>query len=361
MTQKPEPHHETDGDVYVSPRHLASTTGIGDPAFAPLLDLGWSIEHDDHGNAYTNAPDLKVRVGYLPEGEDDGLWRINAYRDPFGPPTWGTCFKDRTPTEFVTAFTTALATAYEQGPATYLARPVARIDEHDPFLAVVPLLKHGWEIDRPRWGVFAIQAPDGLAGMEFTTGDLDPEAELSTRNARWQLWAGKSIDRPVWYATASTDTPVALLTAVTECVADPAPLPRWRQDTYSYIKGDGPAHPDPPAGSHTARRTAGRRIPPPGRAARSQRPALEHHQPTCPVRPPPIGPPDPDRRPTCPSKPQNSTPSCASPSATTPSWATPTSPPRPRRTPAASDRLRRHHPRRHLRGAARGGRPPGPR
>lgn len=149
----------------------------------------------------------------------------------------GACFNDRTPTEFVTAFTTALATAYEQGPATYLARPVAGIDEHDPFLAIVPLLKQGWEIDRPRWGVFAIQAPDGLAGMEFATGDLDPEAELSTRDARWQLWAGKSIDRPVWYATASTDTPVALLTAVTECVADPAPLLRWRQDTYSYIKG----------------------------------------------------------------------------------------------------------------------------
>lgn len=178
-----------------------------------------------------------MRLGYLPEGEDDGLWRINAYKDPFGPPAWGVCFNDRVPTEFVAAFTTVLAAAYEQGPDAYLAQPVSGIDEHDPFLAVVPLLKQGWEIDRPRWGVFAVQAPDGLAGMEFTTGDLDPEAELTTRDARWQLWAGKSIDRPVWYATASTDTPVALLTAVTQCVADPAPLPRWRQDTFSYIKG----------------------------------------------------------------------------------------------------------------------------
>ncbi|MGQ4376512.1 DUF317 domain-containing protein [Streptomyces sp. SAS_267] len=225
-----------DGDVFVSPRHLASTTGIGDPALAPLLDLGWDLQHDDLGNAYLNAPDRKVRLGYLPEGEDDGLWRINAYRDPFGPPTWGVCFNDRVPTEFVAAFTTVLATAYEQGPDAYLARPVSGIDEHDPFLAIVPLLKQGWEIDRPRWGVFAVQAPDGLAGLEFTTGDLDPEAELTTRDARWQLWAGKSIDRPVWYATASTDTPVALLIAVTQSVADPAPLPRWRQGTFSYIK-----------------------------------------------------------------------------------------------------------------------------
>ncbi|KUO04578.1 DUF317 domain-containing protein [Streptomyces caeruleatus] len=232
------PDTETlDGDVYVSPRHLASTTGTGDLALAPLLGLGWDFQYDEDSNLYVTAPDRRVRLGYLPEGEDDGLWRINAYKDAFGPPVWGVCFNDRVPTEFVTAFTTALATAYEQGPDAYLAQPVSGNDEHDPFLAVVPLLKHGWEIDRPRWGVFAIQAPDGLAGMEFTTGDLDPDAELTTRDARWQLWAGMSIDRPVWYATASTDTPVALLTAVTECVADPAPLPRWREATFSYIKG----------------------------------------------------------------------------------------------------------------------------
>ncbi|WP_019070603.1 DUF317 domain-containing protein [Streptomyces hokutonensis] len=226
-----------DGDVFVSPRYLASTTGTGDPALAPLIDLGWDHHYDEDSNLYVSAPDRRVRLGYLPEGEDDGLWRINAYKDSFGPPAWGVCFNDRVPTEFVQAFTTVLATAYEQGPDAYLARPVAGIDEHDPFLAVVPLLKQGWEIDRPRWGVFAVQAPDGLAGLEFTTGDLDPEAELTTRDARWQLWAGKSIDRPVWYATASTDTPVALLTAVTQSVADPAPLSRWRQDTFSYIKG----------------------------------------------------------------------------------------------------------------------------
>ncbi|WP_406395088.1 DUF317 domain-containing protein [Streptomyces sp. NBC_00882] len=237
MNPQPDSHHEIDGDVYVSPRHLASTTGTGDPALAPLLDLGWDLRYDEDSNVYVSAPDRRVRLGYLPEGEDDGLWRINAYKDSFGPPAWGVCFNDRVPTEFVQAFTTMLATAYEQGPDAYLARPISGIDEHDPFLAVVPLLKQGWEIDRPRWGVFAVQAPDGLAGMEFTTGDLDPETELTTRDARWQLWAGKSIERPVWYATASTDTPVALLTAVTECVADPAPLPRWREVTSSYIKG----------------------------------------------------------------------------------------------------------------------------
>ncbi|NEB88962.1 DUF317 domain-containing protein [Streptomyces anulatus] len=237
MNHEPDPHHEIDGDVYVSPRYLASTTATGDPALAPLLDLDWDLRFDEDSNGYLAAPDRRVRLGYLPEGEDDGLWRINAYRDPFGPPTWGACFNDRAPTEFVQAFTTALAAAYKQGPDAYLAGPVAGVEEHDAFFAVVPLLKQGWVIDNPRWGVFAVQSPDGRCGLEFTTGTLDPAAELTTRGARWQLWAGRSIDRPVWYATASTNTPVALLTAVTESVADPAPLPRWRQDTYSYIKG----------------------------------------------------------------------------------------------------------------------------
>ncbi|GAA2672649.1 hypothetical protein GCM10010400_38340 [Streptomyces aculeolatus] len=120
---------DIDGDVYVTPRYLAAATatGTGDPALAPLLRLGWELHYDGLGNAYTAAPDRRVRLGYLPEGEDDGVWRINAYRDPFGPPAWAVCFNDATPTEFVTVFTSALATAYEAGRAAYLARPLAGI------------------------------------------------------------------------------------------------------------------------------------------------------------------------------------------------------------------------------------------
>ncbi|GAA1159856.1 DUF317 domain-containing protein [Streptomyces hebeiensis] len=238
-----------DGDVYVSPRHLAGTTGIGDPGLDPLRNLGWDLEHDDLGNAYLTAPDHTVRLGYLPEGDDDGLWRINAHRDPFGPPTWGACFNDRCPTEFVTAFTTALAQAYEHGPDAYLTTPAPRSNGGDPTRAVMPLLNRGWLIDRPRRDVFAIRSPDALARLEFTKGHIDPEDELTTRNARWHLWAGTSTNRPYWYATASTHTPIALLTAVTECLSDPAPLPRWRQDTHSYIKGRAqltPIHPPQP-------------------------------------------------------------------------------------------------------------------
>ncbi|ROQ72996.1 hypothetical protein EDD95_5620 [Streptomyces sp. CEV 2-1] len=30
------------------------------------------------GNVYVTAPDRRAWLGFLPEGEDDGLWRINA-------------------------------------------------------------------------------------------------------------------------------------------------------------------------------------------------------------------------------------------------------------------------------------------
>ncbi|MFD3522288.1 DUF317 domain-containing protein [Streptomyces sp. NPDC058653] len=236
--ETPQPSEtELDGDVFVSPRHLAAATATGDPGLASLLALGWELRYDDLANVYVIAPDRKVRLGYLPEGEDDGLWRINAYNDLFAPPVWGVCFSDSSPTEFVTAFTTTLAKAYEQGSGAYLAPPDLGHAGRDPFLAVVPLIDRGWQFEYPRWNVFAIRSPDKLACLEFTTGNLDPEAELTTRDARWHLCAGESVDRPAWYATASTDTPMPLLTAVTECVSDPAPLPRWREATFSHVRG----------------------------------------------------------------------------------------------------------------------------
>ncbi|GAA3196354.1 MULTISPECIES: DUF317 domain-containing protein [Streptomyces] len=188
----------------------------------------------------------------MPEGKDDAPWHINAYEDPAGPPTWGTYFSESAPTEFVQVFTAALARAYEQGPDAYLARPgvPGADDHHDPFQVLAPLVIQGWKFDHPRWGVNALRAPDGLAGLEFVKRhiDLNPEGELTTRDARWQLWAGESIDRPAWYVTASTNTPVPLLTALTECAADPTPLPRWREDTFSYIEGMAQLTPIQPPG-----------------------------------------------------------------------------------------------------------------
>ncbi|WP_405889804.1 DUF317 domain-containing protein [Streptomyces sp. NBC_00133] len=226
----------TDGDVYVSPRYLAGSTFTGDPALAPLLALGWDLHHDEDGNVYVTAPDRKVRLGYLPEGEDDGLWRINAYQDRFGPPAWGVSFNDACPTEFVTAFTTALSQAHQDGPDHYLAPPDPKDPELAAFGAVVPLINRGWKIQHPRWGVLELQTPDGMAGLECTTGRLDPERELTTLQARWYMWGGPKNGYARWYATASTNTPIPLVKAITLSVSDPAPLPRWKDDMMRGLR-----------------------------------------------------------------------------------------------------------------------------
>lgn len=103
---------------------------------------------------------------------------------------------------------------------------------------------------------------------------MDPEAELTTRETRWELWAGPP-DFPYWYATASTNTPTVLLKAVTERISDPAPLLRWREATFSYVEGKAQLTPiRPPAPSPLYVQRAAIRRP-----AHRQRPALEHHQP----------------------------------------------------------------------------------
>lgn len=49
-----------------------------------------------------------MRLGYLPEGEDDALWKITAYSDPFAMPRWLVTFQHSTPTEIVAAINTAI-------------------------------------------------------------------------------------------------------------------------------------------------------------------------------------------------------------------------------------------------------------
>ncbi|MFB6991363.1 DUF317 domain-containing protein [Streptomyces sp. NPDC056178] len=255
-----------DGDVYVSPRYLAGALCTGDPALAPLLDLGWDLQYDDLANVYVTAPDRRVRLGYLPEGEDDGLWRITAYRDPFAQPHWGVCFNDQAPTEFVTSFTTALAQLYTDGPDAYLYRPA----KHDPsqswFSAVVPLMQRGWQLQPRRWGVTEVQAPDGMAGLEFSAGPLAPETELTTLEARWLLRGGPE-GWSRWYATASTHTPTELVTAITTAVSDPAPLPRWQQQMSGTLRCHAqltpvtPPKPPTPTPLDVVRRNADRRPP----------------------------------------------------------------------------------------------------
>ncbi|WP_127353912.1 DUF317 domain-containing protein [Actinacidiphila soli] len=72
------------------------------------------------GNVYATTPDQTVCLGYLPEGEDDALWKITAYSGPFAMPRWLVTFQDSASTEIVAGSTTALAAAYAEGPNSYL-------------------------------------------------------------------------------------------------------------------------------------------------------------------------------------------------------------------------------------------------
>ncbi|WP_405729204.1 DUF317 domain-containing protein [Streptomyces sp. NBC_00028] len=170
------------------------------------------------------------------------------------------------PTEFATAFTTALAQAYTAGPDTYLAGPDLKDPELGAFDAVVPLIKNGWQFQHPRWGVMELQSPDGMATCEYTTGRLDPEKELTTLEARWHLWGGPKSGYARWYATASTSTPIPLVKAITQSVADPAPLPRWKDALMRDLREHAqltPVTPVPPPVPTPldVRRTTPRRAP----------------------------------------------------------------------------------------------------
>ncbi|MFF8447726.1 hypothetical protein ACF06Q_08495 [Streptomyces leeuwenhoekii] len=60
------------------------------------------------------------------------------------------------------------------------------------------------------------------------------------------------------YLAATTGT--AEPTLVTECICDPAPLPRWRQETHTYVEGEVQLTPISPAPTPLdVQRTAARR------------------------------------------------------------------------------------------------------
>ncbi|MEU1299962.1 DUF317 domain-containing protein [Streptomyces shenzhenensis] len=86
-----------DGDVRVSPIYLAGPTFTGDPALEPLLDIGFTMHHDDIGNVFVSSCRQDIRLGYLPEGPDLTYWKVTAQQDPFGPPDWMATFEASTP------------------------------------------------------------------------------------------------------------------------------------------------------------------------------------------------------------------------------------------------------------------------
>ncbi|MCN9240698.1 DUF317 domain-containing protein [Streptomyces sp. RY43-2] len=215
------PSHTHDGDVYITPLHLAGSTAIGDPALQPLVDHGFTLQSDELANAYVTSPDQHVRLGFLPEGVDSTLWKVAAHSDPFGPPDWLATFDANTPTELVTAFTSALATSYAKDPDAVPTGPRGPAEE-----GFRPLDDAGWK--RGNWQLTTLfTAPDGLAGLTYSGRALNQQAELRGDQYRWLLWGGQDGFSSRWYATFTSAVPVDLIAATTARLADPNPVLRY--------------------------------------------------------------------------------------------------------------------------------------
>ncbi|GLY79195.1 hypothetical protein Airi01_074620 [Actinoallomurus iriomotensis] len=81
---------------------------------------GWTITHDEVGNAYVFPPDHRVIAAFLPERNDfaaaEALWVIRAYGD-LNDVLWEATFTEETPTEFIAAFLADLTKSEPLDPA----------------------------------------------------------------------------------------------------------------------------------------------------------------------------------------------------------------------------------------------------
>ncbi|MEU3602645.1 DUF317 domain-containing protein [Streptomyces sp. NPDC006798] len=239
------------GDAYVHPRYLAGSTTIGDPGLRPALDADWKVSHDDLGNVFLPSPDQRIRIGFLPEGDDDALWKIAAYEETFASPRWGAAFASECPPEFVTAFTTVLVETHARGGDAFLGDGLSRTG--DPYPVLAPLTDADWTVTDD-WWTLKVTSPDGLAGVWYRRGAIDHDGELTSNAARWQMWGGP---RDLgWYAVFSTHTPAPFITATAAAIADPAPVRRWSGELTQMTRAHAritPVRPPAPTPGDIAR------------------------------------------------------------------------------------------------------------
>ncbi|MEU3597181.1 DUF317 domain-containing protein [Streptomyces sp. NPDC006798] len=214
---------EIDGDVFVSPVYLAGSTFTGDPALVPLLEAGFNRLDDDLGNIYLSSQDQRIKVGWLPEGEDDALWRITGHQQPFAPPRWLATFDHSTPVEVVAAFTTALAGDHARGAGTAVQNHTLA----SKVAAFRPLLDAGWRTNDGPY-LSTSQPPDRLALVSYVHGRLDHQDEINDLRSRWTMGGGAAGYSSEWLGTFTTHTPVHLIAATTARLADPAPVARYK-------------------------------------------------------------------------------------------------------------------------------------
>lgn len=203
-----------DGDVNVTPRYLAGSSGDGDAGFAPVAH--WPHHHLDEGphQLVVTSPDHRIRIGWA--GDDYDLWTISAAPDAMSAPRWMATANQNTPAELVGALTTALVNDWAEDSDRFLDAAGR------PSEAVEPLIAAGWTLGGLVRGRFRINAPDGHAGA--TVDVVNPHAHEAIT-----LWAG-----PAGWSTRaeivfSSRTPAHLIAATARAFTDPEPVPRWRE------------------------------------------------------------------------------------------------------------------------------------
>lgn len=234
------PSRALDGDTLVSPVYLAGSTHTGDPALQPLLDCGFVLTGDEYGNVYVNSPDQRLRLGYMPEGPDYTLWTITAHRSPFAEPEWMATFDAPTPTELVTAFTSALADCHRDDPSNTPIGSSSSVQE-----TWLPLKDAGWRHSSAHLVTF-VTASDGLAGLTYSGRFLARKDELRGERQRWLLWGGQDGYLERWYATFTSGVPTRLIAATTARLADPDPVLRYERDVPRRNRPAAHVRPVPP-------------------------------------------------------------------------------------------------------------------
>ncbi|WP_282697803.1 DUF317 domain-containing protein [Streptomyces sp. CC208A] len=205
-----------EGDVYVSPRYLAGSNGIGDAGFAPVAH--WPRHDFDDGpcQLLVSSPDGRIRIGWY--GDDFELWKITACEDASGPTRWAANFNHVTPAELVAGLTTALAQDWVEGNDRFLESPSWHWRPK-----IQPLIDAGWTREPSRHGEIEFVAPDGNAGVSIDTLSQHPDEETV------ELWAGP----PGWGTRAearfTSSTPAHLIAATAAAFTDPAPVLRYRE------------------------------------------------------------------------------------------------------------------------------------
>ncbi|MFE6461237.1 DUF317 domain-containing protein [Streptomyces cinereoruber] len=212
---------DVDGDVYVTPRYLAGSSGVGDVGFAPVAH--WPHHHLDEGpyQLVVTSPDHRIRIGWA--GDDYYLWTITAAPDAVSAHWWSVTANHNTPAELVGALTAALAEDWAPDQDRFLSALAGWSN------SLTLLADAGWQLRHAGPGVIGALAPGGQAGAVADLRRHGAQDEVFT------LWAGPEGWATQAEITFTANTPSHLLLAVAKAFTDPAPVARWRETLHPAL------------------------------------------------------------------------------------------------------------------------------